>query len=86
MANAAPNRVETGGSAFPTPSRTTINSPGVAGGPASLMTVNGVDGMTLRDYFAASALQGLVNLAGRNPAEETKLAYQYADAMLLARK
>lgn len=44
-------------------------------------------GMTLRDYFAAKAMQGLVT-NGRVPAEKSavaKVAYQYADAMLAQR-
>lgn len=44
------------------------------------------DGMTLRDYFAAKALQGL--LSGRNYIAEinVRLAYEYADAMLKERE
>lgn len=50
-----------------------------------------VGGMTLRDYFAAKAMQGLQ----ANPADEVmnmgfdaiaKYAYEQADAMLEARK
>ena len=45
------------------------------------------EGMTLRDYFAAHALQG--GLAHNRPAAEmagwAKWAYQVADAMLAAR-
>ena len=57
------------------------------------------DGMTLRDYFAAKALQGLLSdhltLLGFGQAGKTfgtspegaavKTAYQFADAMLAAR-
>jgi hypothetical protein len=44
-------------------------------------------GMTLRDYFAAAALQGIL----ANPTEVSsstviKASYEYADAMLTARK
>lgn len=41
------------------------------------------DGMTLRDYFAGKALQGI--LARGNPGyeEAAKYAYGYADAMLI---
>lgn len=44
------------------------------------------DGMSLRDYFAAKALQGL--LSGRRYIAETnvRLAYEYADAMLKERE
>jgi hypothetical protein len=50
-------------------------------------------GMTLRDYFAAKALQGL--LADQAPYDEitfdisevyARISYEYADAMLKARK
>lgn len=47
------------------------------------------DGMTLRDYFAAKAMQGLV--AGSNPEHSINLhgaadwSYNMADAMLKAR-
>ena len=46
-------------------------------------------GMTLRDYFAAAALTGLLsNKEGydRSYAFASEEAYQYADEMLLARK
>ena len=46
----------------------------------------GQRGMTLRDYFAASALTGL--LAGRSSIDRTSygpVAYEFADAMLEAR-
>jgi len=46
-------------------------------------------GMTLRDYFAAKAMQSL--LRGANPRDgqwhiESKAAYEIADAMLKARE
>ena len=42
------------------------------------------DGMTLRDYFAAKAMQALVE---KNYFDTTaRLAYQIADAMLKARE
>ena len=46
----------------------------------------GGEGMSLRDYFAAKALQGL--LSGRNYITEmnVQLAYEYADAMLKERE
>lgn len=53
------------------------------------------EGMTLQDYFAAKALQGLLAdpLSRPNPGETIKafrqrtadVAYGYADAMLIAR-
>ena len=44
------------------------------------------DGMTLRDYFAAAALQGiLADGDGRCRADDAKNAFKAADAMLKAR-
>jgi len=45
-------------------------------------------GMTLRDYFAAKALQGMCSsLAGApDPQYDSMMAYKMADAMLKARK
>lgn len=66
----------TGGPAFPFPSDADSGEPGDTG-------------MTLRDYFAAKALQGLIasfptSLPPAVMASEA--AYQYADAMLKARE
>lgn len=45
-----------------------------------------VPGMTMRDYFAAKALQGLASQPGCPTYEyEAMAAYKYADAMLKAR-
>lgn len=43
------------------------------------------EGMTLRDYFAARAMQGLMDAAMPMP-EIAQAAYQMADAMLKARE
>jgi len=44
-------------------------------------------GMTLRDWFAGMALQGLLNRGGLSSMEEAaKLSYKQADAMLKARE
>ena len=64
---------ETGGNAFPA------------------MNDNGywVGGMTLRDYFAAKAMQGIVSrgILTEVPLEKyTENAYKMADAMLKARE
>jgi hypothetical protein len=61
------------------------------GGPAFPTHLNLTQGMTLRDYFAAKALQGI--LAGDHPITHdsdplptvAKVAYDQADAMLSAR-
>jgi hypothetical protein len=60
---------ETGGHAFPA------------------MNDNGhwVKGMTLRDYFAAKAMQGIL-FEGLDPSETAKHAYEMADTMLKARE
>jgi hypothetical protein len=46
-------------------------------------------GMTLRDYFAAKAMQGIVSnvphLYQVDPSIATKKAYEFADAMLSTR-
>ena len=63
----------------------------ITGGPAfpesgARGMAAGGEGMSLRDYFAAKALQGL--LSGRNHIAErsVQLAYEYADAMLKERE
>ena len=42
-------------------------------------------GMTLRDYFAAKAMEGLMSVA-TSPSELASMAYVAADAMLKARE
>jgi hypothetical protein len=42
-------------------------------------------GMTLRDYFAAKAMQAMVPLNGVTPQVAASVAYTFADAMLKAR-
>jgi hypothetical protein len=57
--------------------------------------IDGIEGMTLRDYFAAKAMQGLMgrswaDAAGKFPENLhgvwATAAYQMADAMLKARE
>jgi hypothetical protein len=43
-------------------------------------------GLTMRDYFAAKVMQGLVANNNTNPFEISKAAYVVADAMLEARE
>lgn len=50
-------------------------------------------GLSLRDYFAAKALQGILAFSGDgftavtgSPEQFSKAAYTYADAMLAARE
>lgn len=72
--------INNGGPAFPTENA-------MQTGPSSCR----YEGMTLRDYFAAKAMQGLVEnkmrgiLAYGNELEMAKKAYEIADAMLKAR-
>ncbi len=42
-------------------------------------------GMTLRDYFAAKAMQAMVPLNGVTPQAAASVAYTFADAMIKAR-
>lgn len=49
------------------------------------------EGMTIRDYFAGKAMQGIIANEGwasapENIEKDAQRAYQYADAMLQARK
>jgi len=60
--------------------------------PPAFPTGSGItpyfQGMTLRDYFAAKAMQGLISIADLDMHEDdyARLAYQQADAMLKARE
>lgn len=71
---------DTGGSAFPTPYTTR---------DGDHFTTEYQDGMTLRDYFAAAALQGFIASKAPStlfsPDEDVAYCYQIADAMLAAR-
>lgn len=55
-------------------------------GPAFPVAYGGgrIEGMTLRDYFAAKAMQGLMD-AAMPSCEIAQVAYELADAMLAAR-
>jgi hypothetical protein len=69
------NNTKTGGPAFPN-----------EGGPGNLWNDKG---MTLRDYFAAKAMQGFASdpdwRVDMGPEETARAAYTQADAMLKAR-
>ena len=58
------------------------------GGPAFPFkgAINDSSGMTLRDYFAAKAMQGLCANGGVVADDMAKAAYILADAMLKARE
>ena len=53
--------------------------------PSEHMATPQRSGMALRDYFAAQALQGIVNQSDTFWAGAAQLAYQYADAMMESR-
>jgi hypothetical protein len=57
------------------------------GGAAFPTHLNLTQGMTLRDYFAAKAMQGLLSDSGVSgtPEEFATRAYNMADAMIQAR-
>lgn len=65
------NDINTGGPAFPNEGFNGWGKP--------------QEGMTLRDYFAAKAMQGLMDAAMPMP-EIAQAAYQMADDMLKARQ
>ena len=46
----------------------------------------GEHGMTLRDYFAAKAMQALIEKYDESPVEISLEAYEFADAMLKTRE
>jgi hypothetical protein len=71
--------IDTGGHAFPT----TALAKDSYGDPVPFQE----DGMTLRDYFAAMAMQGLLSghWEGRSADEWAKSAYEIADAMIACR-
>jgi hypothetical protein len=70
----------------------TTNTGGAAFPYAAVHGCNGEYGMTLRDYFAAKAMQGLIASANQKglyapPDNElASAAYELADAMLKARQ
>ena len=66
--------MNTGGPAFPIPLL-----PG-----QSWQSMAPCDGMTLRDYFAAKAMQGIL-FEGLDENQTARHAYEIADAMLKAR-
>jgi hypothetical protein len=55
------------------------------GGPAFPTQVASYEGMTLRDYFAAKAMQGLTQKYSHE-SDVSRNAYKIADAMLKARE
>jgi hypothetical protein len=58
------------------------------GGPAFPQQddATGSEGMTLRDYFAAKAMQALITRISMSGGDQARKAYEIADAMLKARQ
>ena len=73
------SNTNTGGPAFPIQGHSTRNGQG--------FQLVMADGMTLRDYFAAKVLQGLLASGLDQPKFEfARKSYEMADAMLKARE
>lgn len=71
-----------GGPAFPAPAFAVPS----ALDREKVLLLGKTQGMTLRDWFAGMALQGLLAYPGEAMADSLpSLAYEYADAMLKAR-
>ncbi len=68
-----------GGSAFPSPP--VLDANGGFWRPADI----GCEGMTLRDYFAAKAMQGLLSNPNVKPEVNAARFYSWADAMIAER-
>jgi hypothetical protein len=66
------NNTNTGGPAYPSPRWEGWGSP--------------QEGMTLRDYFAAKAMQAIVSNGDVDPQKISQASYIIADAMLKARE
>ena len=49
-------------------------------------TMRGHKGMTLRDYFAAKAMQGMITRKILDEHNDARIAYKIADAMMKARE
>lgn len=79
----------------PDPMAALVEPPRSDGGPAFPISLpgfgdNGAEGMSMRDYFAAHALHAIILADGAQYFSaldgHAKIAYQHADAMLVARK
>jgi hypothetical protein len=68
------SNINTGGPAFPSAQLDTTT-----------LTYKYVEGMTLRDYFAAKAMQTLLSIEGGTLEKDAEVAYKMADVMLKAR-
>ena len=78
---------KTGGPAFPTQSKLGVNE-----ASTWIAEIPGQPGMTLRDYFAAKAMLGILTVTVRADCDNYRedvlanLSYTVADAMLKARE
>jgi hypothetical protein len=61
---------------------TTNNMPAF---PVTAANMKGDEGMTLRDYFAAKAMQAIVHAYGTDEPDLPAICYKVADGMLKAR-
>ena len=75
------NKIETGGPAFPTHEQRF---------PDGVLSQESEYGMTLRDYFAAKAMQAAIEFGAwsdeQDMEEVARMSYRQAEAMLKARK
>jgi hypothetical protein len=71
--------VNTGGPTFP------IHRPAVPEGTVYAASMVVDDGMALRDYFAAKAMQAIVSNGDVDPQKISQASYIIADGMLKAR-
>jgi hypothetical protein len=63
-----------------------MNNPSAFPQPNHPPTWTGGEGMTLRDYFAAKAMQALLGYEESTLENDAEVAYAMADAMLKARE
>ena len=79
-------KIKDGGSAFPSGVEE-VKYPENGGAITSIKLQPANKGMTLRDYFAAKALQAhITNNLNLRPEDVAKWAYRYADGMLAERE
>jgi len=78
------SKIETGGTAFPTRLTGPCRAHGIEAKNGELIEFTG---MTLRDYFAAKAMQAMLStVTEANSKDIAHIAYKMADSMLDARK
>ena len=82
------NQINDGGPAFPLGPTDSTMKPHADGGGHMIVTHYGMEsGVSIRDYFAAAALQGLMaDGGGTSWDDDAKAAYRAADAMIKARE